>query len=715
MTHATVFACVRVLAESVAQLPAILYERGSDGRSKSRATSHPIYPLLHDMPNEEMTSFELREFMMGSLALRGNAACWIGRNGNGEVSELWPLRWDLITLDRSPSQELLYHWNPGIAEAETFRASQIWHVRGISTDGVQGLSPVALMRETIGTGLAAREYSSRFFSQSAAPSGTIEVPVELSDPAYRRMKETWDDRHGGLTGAQKTAILEQGAKWTQTSLSQKDAEFLATIKFNRSEIAGWFRVPPHLIGDLEKATFSNIEHQSIDFVSHSLVPWLRRIEQAATRDLLTVSERGRIYLEHLVEGMLRGDTASRFTAYNTGIQSGWLTRNEVREAENRNPLEGLDEPLEPLNMVPAGYQAAPAEPGSEPSAPPSSEPPPDDAVGVTDKFDEGAALTASSVLNGAQVTSLVDLVKSVQTGELAQGAALEIISIAFGIEPDVASKILSARSGAPGAMIRAAIDAALGGFVAAVEIRPSNALELRNAKRRRRIASGYLPVLAEATARMIRGEEREVRKLAALHLEKRDAATFESAISDLYGEGSAFRGFLIDTLTAPFDGLVRSIWTEAADEIEGEPDGSALGELVALFVSGAVANYAGKSEKRLLELGKLGPDAAGAIDAQFEEWKDARPASHGNRASVQYSRAAARDAYAKGGVRRLRWVTAGDSCPFCSRLDGKIVGIDQEFVADGEKWEADGRPPLVTKKTAHAPLHKGCDCDIAPA
>jgi HK97 family phage portal protein len=699
LSHATVFACVRVLAESVAQLPAILYERDRvEPRKKTRAIAHPTYELLHDQANEEMTAFELFEFLMGSLGLRGNALAWKGYNPRGELEELWPLRWDQTTLERAPgTRELLYRWNPPGLPSRTFPASRIWHVRGLSLDGVQGISPVGLMRETIALGLAAREYGSRFFAQSASPSGVLEIPQELSQTAYDRLKDSWENRHAGLTGAQKTAILEGGAKWHEVSLSQKDAEFLGTVKFNRTEIAGWFRVPPHLIGDLEKATFSNIEHQSIDFVTHALGPWLRRIEQSARRDLLSPAERERLKLEFLVEGMLRGDVQTRYAAYTSGIQSGHMTRNEVRELENRNPLPGLDEPLEPLNMIPVGSGGA--EPISIPSSAGPAATPAPEGPAKTEKFDEGAALSPSSVLNGAQVASLVSLVTSVQAGELPRPAALEIIAIAFGIEPASAEKILGARTSR-----RELVETCIAG------------LERRGAARRRRIALAFLPVFEAAVARILRAEEREIGKLSAKHLEQRDAESFEVELAELYGEESALRGLMQSTLSPVVDGLTRGIFDEAASEIAEETDRSGLDDLVAVFLSAAVAHHASQSEGRIRELDLRGADPQAAIASTFEEWKTTRPARAAKRETVQQSRAAARNAYAKSGVTRLRWVTSGDSCPFCVRLDGKIVGIDQSFVGEGETWEAEGQAPLVTSTSiAHAPLHKGCDCDIAPA
>ncbi len=355
MMHATVYTCVRFLAFNVAQLPLILYRRQSDDPkepARERATDHPLYERLHTLANDRVTAFNSMALLIGSLMLRGNGLAFVERDRGGAVIGLHPLRWDQIEILRDRfTGELVYEWTPQESPPQTFRASEVWHIQGLGIDGVQGLSPIALMRESVGHGLALQEFGSRFFSNSATPSGALEMPGELSEGAYKRLKEGIEENRTGLDNAHKVLLLEEGAKWNQIGISGRDAQFLESRKFNRAEIAGWYGIPPHLIGDLEKATFSNIEQQSLEFVIYFLMPWLVNIEQTITRDLLNEEERGSLFAKFNVAGLLRGDSAARSAAQRTGVMGGWLTRNEVRGQEELNPLDGLDDPIVPLNVT----------------------------------------------------------------------------------------------------------------------------------------------------------------------------------------------------------------------------------------------------------------------------------------------------------------------------------------------------------------------------
>lgn len=351
-----VWACVRVLAESVAQLPYILYRR--QGQGKERALEHPLYRLLKQQPNPEMTSFELRELRVMHVATWGNSYAEIDWGDDGQVRGLWPLRPDRMKVVREGGQ-LWYDYRLSNEMVKRLPAYRISHWRGLG-DGVVGWSPVRMHMESIGLAFATQEYGSRFFSNGARPGGVLTHPGKLSDEAYKRLKASMADGHQGLSNAHRMKVLEEGMTYQQVGIPPEEAQFLETRKFQRSEIASVYRVPPHMIGDLERATFSNIEHQSIDFVVHTLGPWLKRIEQADERDLFVGTEVQTLTLEHLVEGLLRGDTLSRYQSYQLAIQSGWMNRNEARRRENLNPADGLDNYLEPLNMAPAGSERASA-------------------------------------------------------------------------------------------------------------------------------------------------------------------------------------------------------------------------------------------------------------------------------------------------------------------------------------------------------------------
>ena len=353
LKYAAVWACVRVLAESVASLPLPLYKRLP--RGKERLTGHPLYTLLHDQPNPEMTSFVFRETMMSHAVTWGNAYAEIERDRAGRPIALWPLLPDRTWPERK-NKVLRYVTRVNNTAEVPLRPDQVFHIPGLSWNGLKGYSPIAIHREAIGLGMATEQFGSKFFGSGARPSGVIEYPGKFAtDDDRTNFRKQWQNAYGGLTNAQRTAVLEQGMKWSAISIPPDDAQFLETRVHQLREVARIFRVQPHLIGDLENATFSNIEHQSLEFVTHTLRPWLVRWEQAITQRLVMPSERSEVFAEFVIDGLLRGDIAARYSAYQVGRQNGWLSANDVRELENMNPLPGDqgDIFMVPLNMVPA--------------------------------------------------------------------------------------------------------------------------------------------------------------------------------------------------------------------------------------------------------------------------------------------------------------------------------------------------------------------------
>lgn len=354
----TVLICVRVLAESIASLPCFLYKRRKDG-GKDRADGEPLYRVLHDQANSWLTSFEYFEGQMTNMATRGNAYGYIERNTKGQTVGVVPLSPDGMRIEQmrdwSPKYNALM---PDGTRADLSR-TEIHHVRGPLPIGFMGRSLIALARDAVGLGLATEKFGASLFENGARPSGILATPKLLSTPAQDRLKQQFSDRYAGLENANKPLLLEDGMTWTALSINPDDAQFLETRKFQRSEIAGIFRVPAHFVNDLEKATFSNIEHQSLDFVMHSLRPWLVRFEQAINRDLLAPGERDLFFAEFLVDDMLRADFFTRMQGYALQIQNRLATPNELRILENKNPIAGGDKLVETNNI-------------KQPGAPPSS-------------------------------------------------------------------------------------------------------------------------------------------------------------------------------------------------------------------------------------------------------------------------------------------------------------------------------------------------------
>lgn len=350
LSYSAVFACVRVIAEDVSSLSLLLYRRLA--RGKERAVEHPLYRLLHDMPNPEMTSQELRETLTGHVVLWGNGYAEIERDRAGRVIGLWPLRPDRMRVRREGGR-LVYEYRLADGPAR-LDAAQVMHLRGLGSNGIVGYSPIALQRNAVGLGLATEEFGSRFFANGARPGLVLSHPGQLSPAAQENLRQSWGRQHEGLSKSHRVGILEEGMTITQIGIPPEDAQFLETRRFQALEIARVFRVPPHMIGDLDRATFSNIEHQAIQYVDGTLLPWLRRWEMRIWADLLTDQERAQLFAEHLLDGKLRGDTVTRYQAYMTGRQGGWLSVNDIRERENMNPVDGGDEYLQPLNMTPVG-------------------------------------------------------------------------------------------------------------------------------------------------------------------------------------------------------------------------------------------------------------------------------------------------------------------------------------------------------------------------
>jgi HK97 family phage portal protein len=348
-----VWGCVRILSESVASLPLLTYMR--DGDRRIRANDHPLYTLLHDAPNGEMTAWTFRVVMMAHLCLRGNAYAEIERDRIGRPIGLWPLPLDqFFVLPKRVSGAICYEVTDRYAGGvKIVPSEQMMHLMGLSLNGLVGLSPIAQARESIGLGLAAEEFGARFYKNGANLGGVLEHPGKLSDEAARKLRESWAARHGGLKNSHKTAVLEEGLTYKPIGINPKDANFIESRNFQVTDIARIFRVPPHMLAQLDRATWSNMEQQSQEFVTHTLGPWLTMWEQAISWKLLSASERSKYFAEFLVDALLRGDTAARYNAYAQGRQNGWLSANDIRIRENMDPVEGGDVYLVPLNMVPA--------------------------------------------------------------------------------------------------------------------------------------------------------------------------------------------------------------------------------------------------------------------------------------------------------------------------------------------------------------------------
>lgn len=342
MQTTAVYACVRILSETLAALPLQLYRYTPGG--KERVYDHPLYHLLHDEPNPEMTSFIFRETLMSHLLIWGNAYAQIIRDRLGRVQGLYPLRPDKMTVCRDENGQIYYLYtktsdeNPAIKPygQVPLRKDEVLHIPGLGFDGLVGYSPIAMARNAVGMTMACEEYGASFFANGASPSGVLAHPGVLKDPA--KVRDSWNAVYQGSANAHKVAVLEEGMKYQQIGIPPEEAQFLETRKFQLNEIARLYRIPPHMIGDLEKSSFNNIEQQSMEFVKYTLDPWVIRWEQAMQKALFLPEEKKQYFLKFNVNGLMRGDYESRMTGYSIGRQNGWLSANDIREMEDMNPV-----------------------------------------------------------------------------------------------------------------------------------------------------------------------------------------------------------------------------------------------------------------------------------------------------------------------------------------------------------------------------------------
>jgi len=634
-----VFACVKILAETVSSLPLPVYKR-LPGGGKERWPQHPLYTLLHDLPNPEMTAMDLRENMMAHLALWGNAYAEIQYDGAGRRTALWPLRPDRVSPARMDDGSLVFEVRvPNKVDPVVLPSWRVWWVRGFGTDGLVGLSPIAYAREAVGLAMATEEYGARFFGNDSRPGGALRHPGKLSPEAAQRMKRGWEEAHSGLSNSHRVAVLEEGVEWQSIGIPPDDAQFLETRKYQVTEIARLFRVPPHMLADLDRATFSNIEHQSIEFVVYTLRPWLVRIEQSIKRDLMSGAERNEYFAEHLVDGLLRGDIASRYQAYSIGRQNGWLSADDIRNLENMNPLPGGDGKAYwmPMNMVEVGVEQKALAPGPSPTA---------------------------------------------SAGEGAQQARAVLMPPIRVLTPD--------------------------------EVRA----ERQNwGADRRQIGRAYRAIIEEATRRILRRERADVMRQAEKAFGKRSAAQFVKWMETFYADHEAFA---YAALLPGFMSLGAQAATSAAKQIKAEEwEDEEREEFIRAYTKTAASRYAGSSYGQLrsvIEDLEEDEDPIEALRTRMDEWDERRPGKMSMTHTVRLMGAICTTLWGLRGVTRLVWVTYANNCPYCDELDGKVVGIDEDFLHEGEEFQPPGAdsPLTVRGNIRHAPAHLGCDCSVAP-
>jgi HK97 family phage portal protein len=401
LTLPTYTACVRNIAEDVAKLPLIVYEDDGEGE-KRRLTTDPLYRLLHDAPNPEQSALAFVEAIVSNAVGWGNGYAEIVTDGTGEARELWILNPDRTTPRRTEGGALFYEYRQPDGTAAALPPERVLHVHGLAFDGIVGYTPAQLFARSLQAHSAQRDFAGAFYVNGAAPSALLKHPGKLTPAAHEQLRREWESMHQGPDRAGRTAILEEGMDLVPITINPRDAQFLETARFGIEDIARMFRMPPHMVGDLSRGTFSNIEHLSIEYVTNTLLAWIRRLETALRRSVLAVRGPG-VYAEVLIEGALRGDTKSRYDAYAVGRQWGWLSSNDIRRLENMPPVEGGDTYLQPLNMVDASKPPPTAPPQEGPAAS-AAEP---GALGDTGAEGEAAGAAPRALSGGPELRALV--------------------------------------------------------------------------------------------------------------------------------------------------------------------------------------------------------------------------------------------------------------------------------------------------------------------
>ena len=653
-----VFACVKLISQTIASQPIHVYRRTAGG--KAREDDHPLAFLLNHEPNPELNAFEFWETMVAHLELRGNAYAEIQRTAaTGDIFALWPLHPDRMTPKRLGGR-VLYEYRLPSGEPKNLLGEQVLHLRTLMGTGLTGLSPIDVARETIGLTLAATDFGARFFSNDATPSGVLQAPAGLKmKPAEKdAFVRSWIDAHAAMDKKHSIGVLPQGIEWKATGVTNDQAQFLETRKFQAIDICRVFGVQPHKIASLDNATFSNIEHQGIEFREDTILPRTRRIEQGCNRSLLAASEKRAIYVEYLLDNIARADTPSRFRSYALALTNGIMSINEVRDRENMNPVEGGDVHLVPLNLIPATDAGAD---GGTPN-------PANDG-------DEGTRSAAGNGTDGTEGT--------------------------YGTEEcGCGTDHGESRAGAGGQAARLRLRAR---FRAPLE-KAWRKVVKREAADVRKLAERYLSMGGDAGfGTAIEGYFGDVELLQAITgtvgpvLEGYGAAIAEAAAGDV-GNGRA---------RTDRDGHgpeLREDGVGAAEAVELAL--ARLAELVAEIGGKHVATNLADLRAALED----SPDALADVMARLDEWEAELPEKLTRRETVYVDGLIAMLVWGAMGRSKITWMT-NDPCEICEPLSGKVVGLGagEPFLGQGGKGS---KGFVAATDVLQPPLHAGCQCSL---
>lgn len=689
MESPTMLSIYRYLTETIAASPLVLFERIDEDENRE-AFEVPLYNRLRTEPNRYQTAFEWLEMSQGHVFLRGNAYSELVPSREFPPFELMPLHPDRVWPFWAPGGQIAYAYRPSSGPERVLLKEEMFHVRFMPDDGLRGKSVIFYGRELIGSALSTERYGASFFENDARPGGYLKHPGTLSEEAQQRLLNAWEDRHKGGGNNSRSAVLEEGMTWEQVTVSPEDAQFLQTRKELRRDQAGIGRVQPHKIGDLERATFSNIEHQSLEAVNDTIFPWAERWQQAVYARLLTAEQKSRYFARFDLERLLRGDQAAEATALSTMRQNGVINADEWRRRKGMNPIKDGSGKMYymPLNMIPAAHAAESGAPGADGTA---------------------AALDAqvqALALNGAQIASLLEIVQSVATGALTPSAATLLIQVAFpSLTEDEVSKLVAAAGKIDPTKLKAPPQ------------QQRSLVERRSRLGVERLRTAYAPAFEDAAKRVLRREAQEVGKhfrQMAQTASSRSVAEFSDWVTDFYGTHQE----VVRTQMAPVvDSYAAAMRDLAADIVGADPTALDIAPFAQSYTNAYAVRHISQSRAQVQELIGGDPDElAPALKDLLDTWEVDRAGHVARNEVVKAGSAVQRQTWRLAGITKIEWNASANACGLCLSLDGQVVGIEREFASVGETIDGDeGQAPLEASKTLHPPLHKGCDCSISPA
>jgi len=709
ITLSSVWAAVTLIAGHMASVPLNLYRRAPNG-GKTKATDHPLWRALHDEPYPGISSYEFREALNANIELHGvgYVAAIVSQ---GRLS-LMPFNSMHVTPDHS---RRVYRISNGKRPQFDVPAEIMIVFPSLTLDGINPVQVTKYRQRSISLAISYEDRAEAYNRNGSVPAGIAiwgEGYGKMNDDDKKRLEAKWDELYRGVSNSGGTAFLPQGSTFTAVQFDPEKLQMLASREFSVQEIARWFRVPPHKIGDLSRATFSNIEHQAIEYVQDCLLPRANKMEAILSLALIPEDQRGDLLIEHNLDGLQRGDFKTRMEGYAIGRNGGWVKPNNIMALENMDPIseeDGGETYLVPLNMIPANINTGIAKDKTEDGS--------TDAAPVV----EGADKIQDTALNGAQVQALVGIFAEIAAGKMTKSTAKQLILVAFPLiaESAVDGMLKDVEEGsAPEDAVRSWLPDYLVRGGGETIRRTMTYLRCRAAATvRRGITAAYAPAFKRSASAVLKTEIDEVRKAASTHLPG-DLPAFLAFLDEFYADN----GFLPEVrqgVQAVITDYAGQIETAALEEIGVEPTDGAMDDSIAHYIDNYAVRHVATSRGQLAKSAReadadADEDALVAVTERLDGWEESRAdefaRDDGIRAEGSFSRAA----WLLAGVLKFMWVTFDKSCPSCSQLDGKIVGVAESFVTSGGTVGS-GTPAAITVNTniRHPQLHKGCDCGIA--